>query len=729
VNGYAKRKGKELDIMLSEVEKRKNHRFMVYRGRGRSKRRGMLREGGVAFESEKELRPEKDLIAKLLEDVKGKCESKGIADMKKRLLVVDNDPVILSFMSRLLKKEGYQVETAEDGLSAVKILKTYTPDVLFIDLVMPNISGKKLCRIIRRIPKMKSAKIIVISAIAAEEKVDFIEFGADACIAKGPFNKMSEHVLGVLDQLGKGTPHSLPKKVVGLGYVDEHNIIKELLSSKRHFEAILENMSEGILELNHKGKIIYANPNAVLLIGIPEEGLLASNFSEHFNDPHRRKVLKLMDSFDSGPKKITADSPTILNGKEVSLNIIPIEEDEYKSIIIILNDVTERRQMEAQLLRARKMEVMGTLAGGVAHDLNNVLSSVIGYPELILMDLPEDSPVRTRIQTIQKSGQRAAAIVRDLLTLARGGVANTEAVNLNHIISDYVKSPEHEKLISFHPDVQMETYPEDDLLNILGSPIHLTKTIMNLVSNAAEATPCGGKILISTKTRYIDRPIRGYEVVGEGSYVVLTISDTGIGIPAEDMERIFEPFYTKKVMGRSGTGLGMAVVWGTVKDHKGFIDVKSIEGKGTTFKLYFPVTREELTKDKSKLSIEEYIGSGESILIVDDIEEQREIVTEMLRKLGYTVTVVSSGKEAVDYMKENSADLLILDMIMDPGIDGLETFEKILKLHPGQRAVITSGFFETERVKKAQELGAGLYIRKPFILEKIGLAVKAELGR
>jgi len=263
----------------------------------------------------------------------------------------------------------------------------------------------------------------------------------------------------------------------------------------------------------------------------------------------------------------------------------------------------------------------------------------------------------------------------------------------------------------------------------MGSPVHLSKTIMNLVSNAAEAMPGGGNIFVSTESRYIDRPIRGYDNVKEGDYVILTVSDTGAGISKEDMERIFEPFYTKKVMGRSGTGLGMAVVWGTVKDHKGYIDVQSNEGRGTTFTLYFPVIRKEVTGKEEALPMEEYMGKGESILVVDDVEEQREIASRILNKLGYSVTSVSSGEEAVDYMKDNSAGLLILDMLMDPGIDGLETYKRILELHPGQKAIIASGFSETDRVKEAQRLGAGKYIKKPYTLEKIGLAIKEELGK
>jgi hypothetical protein len=262
--------------------------------------------------------------------------------------------------------------------------------------------------------------------------------------------------------------------------------------------------------------------------------------------------------------------------------------------------------------------------------------------------------------------------VQDLLTLARRGVVATKVTNLNQIIDSYLGSPEHEKLREFHPGVKIKSDLEIHLLNVMGSQVHLSKTVMNLVTNAAEAMPEGGTIFISTHGKYIDKPIRGYDDVKEGDYVILTVSDTGIGISSRDMERIFEPFYTKKVMGRSGTGLGMAVVWGTVKDHKGYIDVQSTPGKGTTFTLYFPVTRKEISGREEALPMEEYMGKGESILIVDDVEEQREIASRILIKLGYSVASVSSGEEAVEYMKDNSADLLVLDMIMDPGIDGLD---------------------------------------------------------
>jgi CheY-like chemotaxis protein/two-component sensor histidine kinase len=343
--------------------------------------------------------------------------------------------------------------------------------------------------------------------------------------------------------------------------------------------------------------------------------------------------------------------------------------------------------------------------------------------------MSESNPLKAPLSKIKKAGERAAAIVQDLLTLARREVAINEVVNLNGIVSEFLKSPEFDSILSYHPNTEVEINLDENLLNTMGSTVNLSKVVMNLVSNAAESMVDGGTILISTKNQYLDHPISGYENIDEGEYVTLTVSDTGAGISKTDLQKIFEPFYTKKELGRSGTGLGMTVVWGTVKDLNGYIDIQSEENAGTSFTLYFPASEKGIVDRQSSTPLDVYMANGESVLVVDDVEEQRIILSEILNKLGYRVATVSSGEEAVEYMKDNSADLLVLDMIMDPGMNGLETYKRILRLHPNQRAVITSGFSETEHVKETLRLGAGAYIKKPYNLEEIGRAIKDELEK
>jgi len=519
--------------------------------------------------------------------------------------------------------------------------------------------------------------------------------------------------------------------------IDERMQAQEKLQeSELRLNAIFEyNPTAIVLVEKETRKIISVNNSASRLIGLPVEDICGM-VCHRFICPaefHSCPICDLGQTVNRSERfLLRRDGSRIPILKTVV--VINIDGKEYllESFIDISEQKRadeEHRLLQERLQRAEKMEAVGTLAGGVAHDLNNVLGVVVGYSELLLGEIDKTNPLRPRVVNIMQGGERAAAIVQDLLTIARRNVSTSKVINLNDIINDYRKAPELEKLRSLHPAVQIKTNLEKDLLNILGSPVHLNKTIMNLCLNAAEAMPQGGTVTITTRNQYLDMPVQGYDDVNEGDYVILAVSDTGEGIPAADQKRIFEPFYTKKIMGRSGTGLGLAVVWGTVKDHKGYINVQSDEGKGTTITIYFPVTRQEISQVQTSLSLSEYMGSGESILVVDDISEQRDLAVQMMTKLNYKVTAKSSGEEALQYLKTASADLVVLDMIMEPGMDGLDTYNKILEIHPRQKAIIVSGFSDTDRVRQAQLLGAGAYVSKPYVQEKLGLAVRKELDR
>ncbi|MBC2710423.1 MAG: response regulator [Desulfosarcina sp.] len=410
-----------------------------------------------------------------------------------------------------------------------------------------------------------------------------------------------------------------------------------------------------------------------------------------------------------------------------------VPKDTTKGSIVVVMDISElkaaeqeKAALQAKFQRAEKMEVVGTLAGGVAHDLNNILSGILSYPELLLMDMPPDSPMKKPLETIKRSGEKAAAIVQDLLTLARRGVPAQQVTDVNAIVEEYLGSPEQEKLSHHHSNIRFETRLTPDLFKISGSPVHLAKTVMNLVSNASEAISDGGTVTIETQNQNIMTAYSGYEIIEPGEYAVVSVSDTGQGISADSLERIFEPFYTKKVMGRSGTGLGLAVVWGTVKDNGGYVDVSSVPGQGTRFDLYFPKTERPAIQGDDG-SLEDHLGHGEHVLVVDDVTEQRIIATGMLEKLGYRANAVVSGEAAVAWMQGNRSDLLMLDMIMDPGIDGLETYRQILKTRPGQKAIIASGYSETTRVVAAQKLGAARYLKKPYTLFELAKTTRKAL--
>lgn len=492
----------------------------------------------------------------------------------------------------------------------------------------------------------------------------------------------------------------------------------------------IDHMDEPAFWLDSEARFIYVNDSACSALEYSQDEILSitiqhidTNFSPNVWQEHWKTLIRKRSfTFESKYKKKNGEIFPV----EVNVNYVEFKGKQY--YCAFARDLSERKLIESKLEQAQKLEAIGTLTGGVAHDLNNVLGGLVGYPELILMDMPKDSPLIKPLTRIKESGVKAAAIVQDLLTLARRGAVVHNVVNLNEIISDYLETPEHETLARFHPGIEFKIDLEPNLLNTIGSSIHISKTIMNLVSNAAEAIKKGGTVCIYTINIHLDKSLSGFELVQAGDYVKLTVSDTGKGILLKDQKKIFEPFYTKKTMGRSGTGLGMTVVRGTMEDHNGYIDIQSSEGMGTKFHLYFPITPRELIKSIESFSIKNYKGN-ESILVVDDVKEQREIAEAMLTSLGYNVDTVSSGEEAVEYIRRDKADLLILDMIMDPGIDGLETYQKILKINPKQKVIIASGFSETDRVKEAQRIGAGAYVKKPYLIERIAVSVRTALDK
>jgi len=531
--------------------------------------------------------------------------------------------------------------------------------------------------------------------------------------------------------------------------IEERERAEKFLDSQNQLmSTLLDNIQVGVFMVEAPtGKPLLANTRATEILG---RGIMEATdksniakvyqaFKNETNEAYPEDEMPIVRGL-YGENNSVDDMIVIQpDGRHVNLEVFgsPVKDIEGNVIasLATFSDITDRkraediiRENEEKLGRSKKMEALGLLAGGVAHDLNNILSGIVSYPELLLLELPEESKLRKPIETIQESGHRAAAIVQDLLTVARGVATTKEPLNLNDLASDYFDSPEFQKLKQFYPSVTIKVNLDRDLLNISGSYVHIRKVVMNLVSNASEAIDGSGRVTVSTENRYIDSPLRGYDDVNVGEYVVLAVSDNGLGISSKDLNRIFEPFYTKKVMGRSGTGLGLAVVWNTVQDHNGYINVASDE-KGSKFELYFPITRNEISDKDLSIPIENYKGSGETILVVDDEENQREISCKMLETLGYKAKAVASGEEAVEYVRKNAIDLLFLDMIMDPGINGCETYARIIKIHPNQKAVIASGYAETDDVRATQKLGAGRFIKKPLTLEKIGLAVKEEFEK
>lgn len=508
--------------------------------------------------------------------------------------------------------------------------------------------------------------------------------------------------------------------------VSETNLIRAKEEWEKTFNAIPDIVTLQDVEM----RIVKANKSAINFLEKDFDEIIGQYCYEAFFD-YKEPCINcpaVLTLRDIGNHTATIEHKGLDKIFHVSSSPVLDEESNVHFFVRIAKDITDLKHLENQLQQSQKMEALGMMAGGVAHDLNNILAGIISYPEFLLLQLPESSELRAPIEAIQQSGNRAANVVADLLTVARGAASTRAPYNINTLINEYMSSPEYNNLLSHHPGIVCTKQLDAHHPIILCSPMHIKKIVMNLISNAMEAFDNKkGNVSISTSNEKIGlkkgQREQGFEPC---EYVLLTIRDDGPGISNEDLDHIFEPFYSKKVMGKSGTGLGLAIVWNSVKDHNGTILVTSTD-EGTQFQVSLPVTTEKHVPQRQNEKKEKLRGNGEHILVVDDERHLRDIANLILTNMGYRVDTVSSGDAAIEYVKNNHIDLLVLDMLMEPGISGLETYKEILKLYPTQKAIIASGYSESSDVKATLQLGADGFIQKPYSIHQLGFAVKNAL--
>ncbi|MBP1721001.1 MAG: hypothetical protein H6Q50_513 [Deltaproteobacteria bacterium] len=643
--------------------------------------------------------------------------------MKKKSLVVDNHPVMLEFMTRFLNKQGYQVMTAEDGLMALDIIQTYTPDIIFIDLIMPNIDGKKLCQIIRGMPRLKDAFLVILSAIAAEEEgFNYREYGADLCIAKGPLGTMSKTIQEALHEFDLKGSRRLPDRILGTDGLHARQVTRELLTIKRHYETILNTLAEGILEITPDGRIVYANPTAVRLSGIPEERLLASHFRDLFQDEDRARMEEMVSKVLSVSQTVFDDSPLRLQSRQVQVKILPMVEDVKKTVIVVFDDVTDRQRMETQLQHAQKMEAIGTLAGGIAHDFNNLLMVIQGNISLMLFDLEPSHPYYERLKGMEKQVQSGSRLTGQLLGYARKGRYEVRPLELNQMLQEAAETFRRtRKDIVIHYDLDPALRP------IEADAGQIEQVLMNLFVNAADAMIGGGDMTLKTENTDSEAMQDKLYNPKPGHYVLFSITDTGSGMDKNTMERIFEPFFTTKEMGR-GTGLGLASAYGIVKGHGGFIDVESEKGSGTTFKIYLPASGKKVFKAAEEV-VEPIKKGKETVLLVDDEDSMLEVGRALLKTMGYHVYTAHDGSEALEIYdrSKQEIDIVLLDMIM-PKMGGGEAFDHMKKINPAVKVLLLSGYSIDGEAAKILDRGCSGFIQKPFNMEELSKSIETILG-
>jgi PAS domain S-box-containing protein len=587
----------------------------------------------------------------------------------KKILVVDDDRVILTFASKLLTREGYEVVTASDGFEALNVLSAFSPDIMLFDLIMPKIDGDKLIQIVRGMPHLKDCFLVIVSAAVAEIDFNFQETGADYYVAKGPFSVMAENFLAAIRASQAPRPAAVPKPVVGLEHVYARQLTRELLSRNRHLETILESMAEGILEV-YAGRVVYANSAAVAMLGMPAQKMLTAYPPDLFPGGVRERIEALFTAVPGLPAETGVNQPLELDGRQVIVKKLPVKGDE-STVILMITDITERKRLEMQLQHIQKMEALGTIAAGVAHNFRNTLTEILVNSQLIQLnhkDQPNLQEITGRINSSVKKGSR---LVDGLLHFSRKQISREfKVVDLVAVIQETCQIVKR----SFDARVRLEVeLPER--LSIMGDAAGISQVMMNLCTNARDAMPDGGLLRIEARST--------------PPHALVEVSDTGTGMDRDTLEKCFDPFFTTKPIGR-GTGLGLSTAYGIIKSHDGMITVESKPGEGTRFRMQFPLAKADAAQEngESRTLIH---GHGECVLLVDDEADILKAMQGLLKTLSYRPVFAENGAEAVKLYGFWRPELVLLDVNM-PGMDGLECARQILDIDPNARIVIFSGY-------------------------------------
>ncbi|HMA85070.1 MAG TPA: PAS domain S-box protein [Desulfosalsimonadaceae bacterium] len=548
--------------------------------------------------------------------------------------------------------------------------------------------------------------------------------GAYVYATASPLHDLDGHVIGAIESV----------RDVSERIETEHALRK----SEEKYRAILENIEDGYYEVDLAGNFTFFNDFACRISGRRPEEVMGVNYQEYTDAKNAEKLFQTFNEvYKTGIPSKAFDLEIIpktgeRRNVEISVSVIKNEADEPVGFRGIIRDITERKEaeahkarLEAQLQQAQKMEAIGTLAGGVAHDFNNILQAINGYAQLLLMKKAPDDPDYNKLTQLQKSGERAAHLVEQLLTFSRKMEGQRRHVSLNHEIELVTKLLKQTtpKMIERRIDLDEALWP------VYADPVHMEQILLNLGSNAADAMPEGGTMAFETRNVFLDADYDELPGADPGPFVQLTVSDTGCGMDADTVQQIFDPFFTTKEVGK-GTGLGLASVYGIVKSHGGHILCDSRVNQGTAFKIYLPAVSDPVPDTETAQQSATPEGGKETLLVVDDELPVREAATEILQHFGYQVLCAENAEQAIEIYrkKQNQVSLVILDLSM-PGMGGNQCLRELLALNPSAKVIISSGYAANGLAKKALKSGALGFIGKPYQAADIAQKVRTVLDQ
>lgn len=632
------------------------------------------------------------------------------------ILIVDDTPTNLEMLFDFLSNSGFTVLVAEDGESALSRAEYAPPDLILLDILMPGMDGFETCSRLKASELTKDIPIIFMTALAETvDKVKGLNLGAVDYITK-PFQH--EEVLARIELHLRLQNLTKTLQEQNLRLEVEISKRKQVEEKIREQAALLDITTDAILVRDLDNHIRFWNKGAEHLYGWKVSEAIGKDANQLLYQPKTLYQLqdtqKSLDECGSWQGELTQVNK---QGKEVIVasrwTLMRDRSGQPKSILTVNTDITEKKLLESQFLRAQRLESIGTLAGGIAHDLNNILTPILTAAQLLQIKLPNaDERSQQMFKTIEINTKRGAALVKQVLHFARGVEGKRTIVQVNHLFSEIKQIAQQ----TFPKSIEFSMNIKPDLWAVIGDATHLHQVLMNLVVNACDAMPNGGTLSISAENLFIDEHYARINLDAcVGPYIVITVADTGIGVPPEIEDRIFEPFFTTKEVGK-GTGLGLSTVRGIIKSHGGFVNLYSKVGSGTEFKVFLPAVSATATPLAENLQLPK--GNGELILVVDDEAEILETTKISLLTYNYRVLTASDGIEAIALYAQykNEISVVLVDMMM-PLMDGATTIRTLQKINSDVLIIGVSGLVASSQL--TGDAVVKTFISKPYTTKEL----------
>jgi two-component system cell cycle sensor histidine kinase/response regulator CckA len=654
--------------------------------------------------------------------------SEAPADHRQCILVVDDEFHNRQLLEVMLAREGCLVLTAGSGEEALAMVALRPPDLIILDVMMPGLDGFEVTRRLKGDVATKSIPIIILTARDGREaRMRGLNAGAEEFIGLPVDHaELCARVRNLLRLKAFCDYHDRYSQLLE-GEVGSR--AAELVASERLYRSTFDAAPVGIAHVGLDGRWLRVNQRLCDLLGYAQGELSGVAAQELLQSPGeveswRQMAAGTTDRCVAEEKQFRRPDGGLVWAR-VNASVHRDGQGHPLHFIAVIEDITERRELEAQVRQASRMDAIGQLASGVAHDFNNLLSVVISYSEMLAADMPEGDPMRADLGEIRGAGLRAADLTRQLLAFSRKQVLQPRSVDLNEVLLGMEKMLR--RLIG--ENVQLTATRLPALRKVLVDPGQMEQVIMNLAVNARDAMPRGGRLTLETAEQHLDEAFcREHAGVKPGPHIVLTVADSGTGMDGPTLARMFEPFFTTKEVGK-GTGLGLATVFGIVRQSGGTITVRSEPGAGTTFKVFIPAQDQEAAARPSSLApAHPTLGGTETILLVEDEERVRNLVRTILCRLGYSVLDAQGGGDALLLCEQHPGviDLLVTDVVM-PRMSGRQLAERLLTIRPGLRVLYMSGYTDDIVVRHGALDSTICFLQKPITPDSLGRAVREAL--